>query len=75
MSIGVLVHEARHNSNITVQSSLEQPWHRVEFSSKRLQEIPRTFLFGRTLQLESDGTEELRMPECVRIAGKMVVVT
>ena len=36
--------------------------------SCRLQETPRTFLFGRTLGLESDGIEELRMPECVSIA-------
>ena len=38
MSIGVVVHEERHNSNIIVQSAVTRSTvHRVEFSSKRLQ--------------------------------------
>ena len=30
----------------------------------------RTFLFNQTMGLECDGIEELKVPECVRIANR-----
>ena len=52
--------------------SLDQPWHRVEFSQSGCKRLHERSSSVERWDSKSDGTEELRMPECDRIADRHV---